>query len=175
MRWTPLFLTATLAVQAGPAASAMTLSSADIRPNGPIAAAQIYPRCGGQNISPQLSWSGAPAATRSLVLTMIDLDVKPAQWSHWIVVDLPPASNGLPRGVKSLPGRAAAVAGDFGDAAYDGPCPTAGTGVHRYQFTIWAMPAAASVIAPDAKASEIAPSLERSALGQASLTGWVKR
>lgn len=168
-------MTAVLTVLAGPAAAAMTLVSADIRPNGPIAAAQIYPRCGGQNISPQLAWSGAPAGARSLVLTMIDLDVKPDLWSHWIVVDLPPASSGLPRGVKQLPGRAAAVAGNFGDAAYDGPCPPAGTGVHHYRFTIWAMPTATTVIAPDARASEIAPRLARGALGEASLTGWVKR
>lgn len=168
-------MTAVLTVLAGPAAAAMTLVSADIRPNGPIAAAQIYPRCGGQNISPQLAWSGAPAGARSLVLTMIDLDVKPDLWSHWIVVDLPPASSGLPRGVKQLPGRAAAVAGNFGDAAYDGPCPPAGTGVHHYRLTIWAMPTATTVIAPDARASEIAPRLARGALGEASLTGWVKR
>ncbi len=175
MHQSTVFLTTTLVVLAGPAGAAMTLASPDIRPNGPIATAQIYPRCGGQNISPQLSWSGAPAGARSLVLTMIDLDVKPALWSHWIVVDLPPASSGLPRGVKQLPGGAAAVTGNFGDAAYDGPCPPGGTGVHRYQFTIWAMPAAKTVIAPDAKASDIAPRLARSALGQASLTGWVKR
>jgi Raf kinase inhibitor-like YbhB/YbcL family protein len=175
MQRSTVFLAATLALLAGPAAAAMTLSSADIRPNGPIDTAQIYPRCGGQNISPQLSWSGAPAGAKSLVLTMIDLDVKPALWSHWIVVDLPPSSIGLPRGTKFLPGRAAAVAGNFGDAAYDGPCPPNGTGVHRYQFTVWAMPAANTVIAPDAKASEIAPRLSRSALGRASLTGWVKR
>jgi len=164
-----------LAVLAGPAASAMTLASPDIRPNGPIAAAQIYARCGGQNISPRLIWSGAPAGARSLVLTMIDLDVKPALWSHWIVVDLPPTSSGLPRGARQLPGGAAAVAGNFADAAYDGPCPPAGTGVHRYRFTIWAMPGPRTLIAPDARASDIAPRLARSALAEASLTGWVKR
>jgi Raf kinase inhibitor-like YbhB/YbcL family protein len=170
-----ILVTATLALLAGRGAAAMTLTSSDIRPNGPIPAAQIYPRCGGQNVSPQLSWSGAPARTKSLVLTMIDLDVRPALWSHWIVVDLPPSASGLARGVKQLPGGAAAVAGNFGDAAYDGPCPPNGTGVHRYQFTIWAVPTATTVIAPDAKASDIGPRLSRSALDKASLTGWVKR
>src|SRR5580693_6492461 len=169
------FLALTLAVTASPAAAAMTLSSTDIRPGGPIAAAQIYPRCGGQNISPQLSWSGAPGGTRGLVLTMIDLDVKPSDWSHWIVVDLPPSATGLPRGVKTLPGKAVAVAGNFGDARYDGPCPPPGTGVHRYQFTIWAMPQPATAIAPDAKASDVAARLARQALGSASFIGLVKR
>jgi Raf kinase inhibitor-like YbhB/YbcL family protein len=153
----------------------MTLSSPDIAPNAQIQAAQIYPRCGGQNVSPALAWSGAPAGTKSLVLTMIDLDVKPALWSHWIVVDLPPTARSLPRGAKGLPAPARAVAGNFGDAAYDGPCPPNGTGVHHYQFTIWAMPVTTTTIAPDANAGQIAPLLARTTLAHASFTGWVKR
>src|ERR1700732_3029356 len=115
----------------GRALAAMTLSSADIAPGATIAQPHIYPRCGGRNISPQLAWSGAPTGTRSLVLTVIDLDVKPALWSHWIVVDLPPTVVGLPRGATPLPSPARAVAGNFGDASYDGPCPPKGSGVHR--------------------------------------------
>src|SRR5689334_7320110 len=72
-------------------ANAMELKSADLAPGAKIATAQIYPQCGGHNVSPDLSWSGVPAGAKSLVLTMIDTDVKPADWSHWIVVDLPPA------------------------------------------------------------------------------------
>jgi Raf kinase inhibitor-like YbhB/YbcL family protein len=158
----------------GPVLAAMTLSSADIQPNGPIAEAQIYTRCGGPNISPEVSWSGAPPGTRSLVLTMIDMDVKPALWSHWIVVDLPPAANALPRGAKSLPGNAKAIAGNFGDAAYAGPCPPKGSGVHHYKFTIWAMPSPATTVAPNAKASALAASLARRAVGSASFVGVVK-
>lgn len=169
----PLALMA-LAAQAAPVA-AMTLRSADIQPAGRISAAQIYPRCGGQNVSPQLSWTAAPVGTRSLVLTMIDLDVKPSDWSHWIVVDLPPSVTNLPLGVRTLPGKAAAVVSNFGDAGYDGPCPPSGTGVHRYQFTIWAMPTPTTAIAPDAKADEVAARLARTALGKASLIGVVRR
>jgi len=158
----------------GPALAAMMLSSPDIAPGATIAQPHIYPRCGGQNVSPQLAWSGAPAGTKSLVLTMIDLDVKPALWSHWIVVDLPPGVQGLPRGARPLPSPARAVAGNFGDAAYDGPCPPKGSGVHHYKFTIWAMPTATTMIAPDAKASAVAASLSRRARGSASFVGVVK-
>ena len=153
----------------------MTLTSTDLAPGAAMAAAQIYPRCGGRNVSPQLAWTKPPYGTRSLVLTMIDLDVQPSLWSHWIVVDLPLGVTGLPRGVKVLPGKARAIAGNFGDAAYDGPCPPSGTGVHRYQFTIWAMPAESTTIAADAPASEIAPMLSRTALAKGSLTGTAKR
>jgi Raf kinase inhibitor-like YbhB/YbcL family protein len=161
-------------VLCGPAA-AMNLSSKDIAPGAQVPAAQIYPRCGGQNISPELSWSGAPAGTKSFVLTMIDTDVKPSQWSHWIVVDLPPQTNSLPRGTTNLQAPARALASNFGDLFYDGPCPPNGTGVHHYQITIWAMPSATTSIAPDAKATDVTALLTGRALGSASLTGWVKR
>ena len=170
-----LLLTAWAGLAAPAANAAMRLSTTDFKPGGPIAPAQIYGRCGGRNISPQLAWSGAPAGARSLVLTMIDLDVRPSGWSHWIVVNLPPASSGLPRGVKTLPPPAVPVAGNFGDAAYDGPCPPAGTGVHHYRFTLWAMPGATTRIAPDAKADAVAAALAKTALDSASITGLVTR
>lgn len=156
-------------------AAALELHSGDIAPGAKIATAQIYPRCGGQNISPALAWSGVPAGAKSLVLTMIDTDVKPAQWSHWILVDLPPATTMLSRGATSLPAGARAVTSNFGDAFYDGPCPPNGTGVHHYRFTIWAMPAAKTEIAGDAKASDVAGMLAKSALASASLIGFVQR
>lgn len=60
-----------------PAMAAMSLTSNDIQPGTFISRAQIYPRCGGGNISPQLSWSGVPTGTKSFVLTMIGTSVKP--------------------------------------------------------------------------------------------------
>lgn len=156
-------------------ATAMSLSSSDIAPGAQIAATQIYPRCGGKNISPQLTWNGAPRGTVSYVLTMIDIDVKPAQWSHWIVVDLPATATSLPRGVAQLPGKARAVASNFGDLFYDGPCPPNGSGVHHYQITVWAMPSAETAIAPDAGATDVSSMLGARALDRASLTGWVER
>src|ERR1700744_1916487 len=78
---------------------------------------------------------GATAATaKSLILTMIDIDVRPSLWSHWIVVYLPPDSTGIARGQKTLPGGARGVVSNFGDAFYDGPCPPEGTGLHHYRF-----------------------------------------
>lgn len=163
-----------LTVLNGPAFAAMTLTSTDIIPGGAIPSAHIYPRCGGRNISPQLSWSGAPSATMSFVLTMIDLDVKPSQWSHWIVTGLPASVSSLAQGVAPLPGGAAVVVSNFGDAAYDGPCPPKGTGVHHYQFTIWAMPTATISLTPDEKAATVTALLSQRALDRASFTAQVQ-
>ncbi len=170
-------LIATLAigtVMAAPA-TAMTITSSDIADGKPIALAHIYPRCGGSNISPALSWSGAPAGTKSLVLTMIDTSVKPSGWSHWIVVHIPPATTGFSRGIAKLPEGATALASNFGDAYYDGPCPPKGTGVHNYQLTIWALDTADIQLKWDGPANDVAEALSKKVLDKATLTGTVER
>jgi Raf kinase inhibitor-like YbhB/YbcL family protein len=151
----------------------MTISSADFDNGGAIPVDAIYPRCGGKNIAPDLSWSAAPASAKSFVLTMIDEDVKPDQWSHWIVVDLPPTVRGLARGAATLPGGARAVTSNFGDASYDGPCPPKDSGTHHYKFTIWALPDGSPAIAPDAKATDVTKQLTQMAVDHASITGTV--
>src|SRR5215467_7206985 len=117
----PVLAAFLLVITPNVSAAAMTLSSSDLTPGAAMPVQHIYPRCGGRNISPALAWSGAPAATKSFVLTLIDLDPKPNGWSHWIVVGLPKGAVSLPRGVKSLPQGAHAVVSNFGDAAYAGP------------------------------------------------------
>jgi Raf kinase inhibitor-like YbhB/YbcL family protein len=159
-----------IAAAATPALAAMAISSPDLAPGAPMPARHIYPRCGGQNVSPALAWSGAPAGTRSLVLTMIDMDVKPALWSHWIVVDLPANSSGLPQGVAALPSPAHGVVSNFGDPVYAGPCPPPGSGLHHYQFTIWAMKAVKTDLPNDAKAPEVIALLTAGSLAHAQLT-----
>jgi hypothetical protein len=175
MRALLLMLAALACAPAAAAAAGMELTSPDLTPNGTMPAAHVYTRCGGANVSPALAWRGQPAAAKSLAVTMIDLSVKPALWSHWIVVGLPPATSSLPRGVAALPAGAKAIAGNFGDAAYDGPCPPTGSGVHRYQITVWAMPTASVAVAPDAPASEVLAMLSRSSIDHASLTVTAQR
>lgn len=161
---------AALVLASATAAPALTLSSDDLTPGAPMPQAQIYRRCGGQNVSQSLAWRGAPTATKSFVLTMVDMDVKPSLWSHWVVADLPPSATFLPRGLKTLPAGAHAVVSNFGDAAYDGPCPPPGTGVHHYQIIVWALPTATVSITPDQHADELLAKLAATALAHASLT-----
>lgn len=56
-----------LSLASAPAYATMSLTSTDLVAGYPIPNAQIYPRCGGRNISPQLSWTGAPAGTRRIL------------------------------------------------------------------------------------------------------------
>lgn len=156
-------------------AAAMGLTSSDIRDGAQIGLQQIYPRCGGANVSPALTWSGAPAGTKSFALTMIDTDVQPAMWSHWLVIDLPPGTTSLPQGVRQFPVGAEQLKTDFGDAAYGGPCPPKGSGVHHYQFTVWALPAATVAFADGATAADMLAALSKQAIAKATLTGTYQR
>ena len=166
-------LAVALALAAASPAAAMTLDSQDIKPGDVIAPLHVYTRCGGGNVSPQLSWTAPPARAEALVLTMIDMDVKPHLWSHWIVEGLPPIAATMPRGFKDLPAGAHGVVSNFGEARYDGPCPPPGSGVHRYQLTIWAMPTANVAIAPNEKADALMKRLLATSIDHASVEGTV--
>jgi Raf kinase inhibitor-like YbhB/YbcL family protein len=174
MKRPTVYLSVFLCGLALPAMAAITLTSSDIQAGGTIPRAQIYTRCGGENISPEVTWRGLPAGTKSVVLTMIDISVKPSQWSHWIVVDLPPTATTLARGTKTLPGAARAISSNFGDASYDGPCPPSGSGVHEYQLTIWALPIPTIAFAADLEAIDLSARLAKIAIDHATLTGFVK-
>jgi len=155
-------------------AAAFELKSPDIADGEKMSKAQVYTRCGGDNVSPALEWSDAPAGTRSFVLTMIDQNVSPSEWSHWIVVDLPANTTALAHN-DNLPDGAHGVVSNFGDATYDGPCPPIRTGLHHYRITIWAMPTATVSLPANSNAQDLAAQLSRQAIGSASLTGAYQR
>lgn len=155
-------------------AFALELSSPDIHEGAMISKEQVYTRCDGRNVSPALVWSGAPDATRSFAITAIDLSVKPNGWSHWIVVGLPPGTHALAKGA-SLPVGAHAAMTDFGDAGYGGPCPPPGSGVHRYEFTVWALHTPTVEFPLHATANDVAATLAKVALAKASITGTYQR
>ena len=107
--------------------------------------------CSGQNVSPQLVWSGIPAGTRSLQLQVHDPDAPTgAGFWHWAVYDIPPATSGLAQGagnsLAALPAGAYGGNTDFMDTGatgangnYGGPCPPAGDAPHHYNFTLYAL------------------------------------
>jgi hypothetical protein len=155
-------------------AGAFELQSPDIHNGAPIAPEQVYTRCGGKNVSPGLVWRDAPAGTKSFAVTAIDRNVPPNDWSHWILIDIPADVTSLAKGA-APPAAAHAVMTDFGDEGYGGPCPPPGSGVHHYEFTVWALRAPTVQFPPHATAKDVAAMLEKNAIGKASITGTFQR
>lgn len=97
----------------------------------------------GGNISPQLSWSGAPEGTRGYAVTCFDPDAPtPSGFWHWLLIDILSDVTSLEEGAgtpETTPKGAFHVANDFGNKRYDGPAPPAGDYSHRYMFAVHAL------------------------------------
>jgi Raf kinase inhibitor-like YbhB/YbcL family protein len=100
---------------------------------------------GGRDVSPQLSWSGAPAATRGYAVTVYDPDeLTGSGFWHWAVADIPADTTSLPEGAggdagPGLPPGALTLANDYGLARYLGAAPPPGDGPHRYVIAVHAL------------------------------------
>ncbi len=130
-----------LLVSAPAMADAFKLSSTDIAHGKIMNAAQEFKGfgCGGGNRSPQLSWSGAPAGTQAYAVFAYDPDAPTGSgWWHWQVVNIPNTVTSLPAGAAS-PAGSTAIRNDYGVEGFGGACPPKGHGVHRYQFTVYAL------------------------------------
>lgn len=91
--------------------------------------------CDGANISPSLDWSGVPAGTAALALVVDDPDAPGGTFTHWVVVDIDPATNGIDQGAP--PAGARQAPNSAGKRSWFGPCPPSGT--HHYRFTLYAL------------------------------------
>ena len=93
---------------------------------------------GGDNISPDLSWSGAPKETACYAITCFDPDAPTGcGFWHWTAVNIPPDITSIDAG--QVPKSAVEVRNDYGTSDYGGACPPIGDGVHRYIFTVYAL------------------------------------
>jgi Raf kinase inhibitor-like YbhB/YbcL family protein len=100
---------------------------------------------GGQDVSPQLSWSGFPEGTKSFAVTCYDPDA-PTQsgWWHWAVLNIPVDVTSLPTNAgdpdnPGLPAGALTLKNDAGFPGYLGAAPPHGHGDHRYFFMVHAV------------------------------------
>ena len=134
--------------------------------------------CAGKNISPQLSWSGAPEGTKSFALTCYDPDAPTGSgfW-HWVVANIPPDVTSLDAGASgsAMPKGAIESRTDTGQPGYAGPCPPEGDHPHRYIFTIFAVGAESLQVDADTPAAVVGFQLNFNTLAKATLMGLFKR
>ena len=101
---------------------------------------EVY-SCEGASESPQVSWSGIPAGSKSLVLIVDDPDAPTSTFTRWLVYNIPPTSGKLAQGqpnAKVLSNEAQQGQSSAGFRAYYPPCPPIGA-THRYFFRLYAL------------------------------------
>ncbi|MYU33780.1 YbhB/YbcL family Raf kinase inhibitor-like protein [Streptomyces sp. SID8358] len=131
---------------------------------------------GGKDVSPQLSWSGAPEGTKSYAVTVYDPDAPTGSgfW-HWAVADIPATVTELPEGAgddsgSGLPEGAFQLPNDARAARFIGAAPPAGHGPHRYFTVVHALDVDAIGVPADATPAALGFTIAGHVLGRAVLT-----
>ena len=128
-------------------AQGMKLTSPQIKNGSKIAKEQVFNGfgCTGQNISPALKWTGAPAKTKSFAIMIHDPDAPTGSgWWHWVVFNIPASTTSLPKDAGDpsknlMPQGAIQSRTDFGSDGYGGPCPPKGDKPHHYHIMVFAV------------------------------------
>jgi Raf kinase inhibitor-like YbhB/YbcL family protein len=166
-----------------PPAASFSLTSDDLREGEKLAMPQVSGifGAGGEDASPQLSWSGFPSGTKSFAVTMYDPDAPTVSgfW-HWAVVNIPGNVTRLPAGVgeesgSGLPQGAFQLPNEARMARYIGAAPPEGHGRHRYIFAVLALGAESIDIDRGATPAILMFTVLSGTLGRAFLEGWYER
>lgn len=111
------------------------------------------PNCVGENVSPQLSWTGAPEGTKSFAILMEDPEGRGgAGVHHWVAYGIPATVTSFAEGeVSKASDKYVGGKSTQGVGNYSGPCTPPGS-PHHYTFV---------VIATDFDVKELPPGLTR--------------
>ena len=131
--------------------------------------------CEEDDISPALSWTGAPPNTKSFALIVDDPDAPdPAApkmvYVHWVLFNIPAGTTSLVENAtkSGLPSGAVQGTNDWKKQQYGGPCPPIGR--HRYFFKLFALDTELAGLSAPTK-PELLKAMEGHILAQTELIG----
>lgn len=136
----------------------------------------------GKNISPALTWSHVPVATKELAVICEDPDAPtPVPFVHWVVYKIPPTAKGLPENLPIDPAApmpseiAGAIQGvsGFRRPIYRGPAPPAGK-VHHYHFIVYALDVVLD-LQPGLNKTQLLEAMKGHVIGQGELVATYER
>ena len=151
----------------------LTISSKSFEPGKMIPAKYT---CDADDVSPQLSWSGAPEGTESFALIVDDPDAPGRVFTHWVLYNIPADRDGLPEGVqieKIVKKGCSQGTNDFRLVGYGGPCPPPGK-PHRYRFHLYALDSMLDLPSHVTKNAALA-AMKGHVLAEAEIVGLYKR
>ena len=160
----------------GPAPT-FALTSTEVTGGEPLAQPQLsgVMGAGGDDVSPQLSWTGFPAETKSFVVTMVDPDAPTTSgfW-HWAVANLASSVTSLERGASQggLPVGAVQLRNDAGFVGFVGAAPPPGHGPHRYVIGLHALDLERIDLPADATPAFLGFNMFGHTLARAVLSAW---
>lgn len=166
-----------------PAVPSLQVTSTDIGDGEQLPQPQVSGifGAGGQDVSPRLSWNGAPEGTLSYAVTCYDPDAPTASgfW-HWAVVDIPANVTELPTGAGDengggLPSGAFQLRNDGGLARYVGAAPPPGHGKHRYFFVVHAVDVESLGLGKDASPAFLGFNLFGHTLARGMIVPWYQQ
>lgn len=123
--------------------------------------------CGGQNISPPLSWTDPPAGTQSFAINM---------GGHWIVYNMPADRRSLPENVPitaQIANGGTQGLNRYSSLGYSGPCPGRGR-TRDYPIVLFALDGSLNIQAGASEANVFA-ALQGHILAQTVLPGMYSR
>ena len=159
------------------------VTSPQIKENQMISNDQVFNGfgCSGRNISPEISWSGAPKETKSFAITVYDPDAPTGSgfW-HWVVFDIPANINELITNAGNVklnlaPKGAIQSKTDYGIKGFGGPCPPVGHGFHQYIITVYALKTDKLGLDENINPAVVGFYLWNNTLAKASIVAYYKR
>lgn len=130
----------------------------------------------GADVSPPLSWSGAPGTTGEFAIICEDPDAPSGTFTHWVIFGIPGNATGLPEGIQKVQKPDENIVqgrNSFGKIGYNGPAPPPGK-PHRYKFHIYALDMRPE-LPPGITNEDLCTAMTKHVLAEGEITGIYQR